>query len=267
MSKIMLFLLLNAVLGNPLLAVLVLFLAWYAVDRVAFGLLPSPVRAWRRWSRTNRLRQLLLVNPHDRRARLELGDLLVARGRHAEALEVLRPNVEAGDDDAETLYFMGIACFGTGRADQGEVFLGAAAERDPKFRVGAIDLELGRGRLATGDTAGAREALERFCRTRHGTVEGKVLLACALDKSDAAAASEWRDRAWQEFVAAPRFQRRTDRLWAWRAKPSRPLLYAAALALALAVCSRWVLPELEASLDPRDESASAESYEPDAPIE
>ena len=192
----------------------------------------------KRLNRELTLKRTLLNNPHDGRARLELAELLVERRAHRSALEVLKPNLEKGDDDVQSLFTMGSACVFAGYPDQGEKLLEHVRELDPDFRVGEVDLVLGKARLGRGDFGGAKEALERLVNARKGTVEGRVLLAKALDglKDDSGAAL-MRDDAWKEYVAAPRFQRRKERWWAWRARPSRPLLY---LAVALVVVGFFV---------------------------
>ena len=246
MTKVALFFLLNAFIGNPLVTLAVMFLAWWAVDRVSFGVLPDPVRGWRRWQRRGFLEGVIAHNPHDRRARLELAGAYVDRRAFQTAIDVLKPSLVAGDDDAETLWTMGVACYGAGRAPEAEVFLAEAAASDPGFRLGAIDLELGRGRLAHGDAAKAREALERFLVARRGSVEGRVLLARALDAlGDGAAADRLRDEAWREYLGSPLFRRRAERWWAWRAKPSRPLLYLGVALVAVTLAVTFVRPMLD----------------------
>lgn len=236
MSQWLQWIILSSITGSPLLSAVALIVFWWSVDRVTVRFLPNPLRWLRRWQRENALARLLRTNPHDRRARLELADLCIARKRYARAMELLRPNLEAGDDDASTLYAMGIACLGAGYADQGELLLSETEKSDPTFKLGQIDLERGRFRLARGDARGAREALERFLENRRGSVEGRVLLASALDAlGDDGAAALMRREAWNEFVASPRFQRNIERAWAWRAKPSRPILYGVGLLLALTV--------------------------------
>jgi tetratricopeptide (TPR) repeat protein len=249
MSRYFQWIILSYLLGSPVSAIVVLVAIWYGADRLTFQLLPSPLRVFNRWRRMSRLRSMIAINPADRRARLELADLLVGQRRYSAAVEILKPNAEAGDDDATTLYLLGVACLGSGRAEQGEVFLEAARAADANYRLGAIDLELGRWRLARGDLVRAREALERFCDTRRGTVEGKVLLARVFAAQGQAADSRrWHDAAWDEYAAAPGFQRRQERFWAWRARPSRPIAYLGiALACGLAF-SLWVVPRLEPSL-------------------
>lgn len=247
MGKYFQWILLSMLLGSRVGALVVLVVFWWAADRATLQLFPSPWRAWQRWRRRRRLGHVLRQNPHDRRARLELGDLLVARGHPAEAVEVLKPNVAAGDDDAPTLYLLGVACLGAQHVQQGELFLEEARKREPTFRLGAIDLELGRWRLFRGDAPAAREALERFCAVQRGTIEGKVLLGRAYALSgDGAAAKRANDEAWANYETSPTFQQRRDRFWAWRARPSRPLTYAAVALVVAIVAARFAVPPLRA---------------------
>ena len=222
----LLWIILSSVSGSPVLSAVVMLGVMWAVGRYSMGILPSPFRWLARWRRAGQLQRTLQTNPHDRRARFELADLWVGWGRYAAAVEVLKPNLAAGDDDVATLKLLGVAYLGAGDSARGELLLDEAARADPSFQMGAIDLERGRFRLARGDMAGAISALERLRAARPGTVEGRVLLARALDGSgrDGEGALT-REEAWKEYSAAPSFQRRRERLWAWRARPSRPLAY------------------------------------------
>jgi hypothetical protein len=245
MGRYFQWIILTALTGSPVLSILILLVFWFAVDRFTFGLFPDPVRFVMRWRRTWHLERTLAANPHDRRSRFELAELYIRQRRYQRAENVLKPNLVAGDDDVPTLYSMGVACCGAGHPDQGEVFLQEATERDEGFRLGAIDLERGRWRLKRGDAKGAHQALERFVGVRRGTIEGRVLLARAmLGEGNEPQAALMREEAWKEYVSAPRFQRRVERFWAWRAKPSRPLAYLAILMVAGAVFGRYVAPTL-----------------------
>jgi thioredoxin-like negative regulator of GroEL len=215
--------------GSPLGALAFLLALWWLGDRASFRLLPDPFRAAGRWRRRRALEGTLLANPHDRRARLELAGLLLDVRRPAAALEVLMPNVEAGDDDPVTAYTLGAALARTGDP-RAEGVLARAREADPDFRLGEIDLELARLRLARKDFEGARAALEALVAARPGTVQGRVLLARARRALGDRAGAEAAEReAWQEYRALPRFHRRVERAWAWRARPWRPVLYAGAV--------------------------------------
>lgn len=256
MSKFFIWYLLARMTGSPIASAIGLIVFYWAIDRYTLGVLPDPFRFVNTLRKQWKLEAHLKVAVHDRKARTDLAEVYLSRKQYAKAVDVLRPNLEAGDDDIATVFDMGVACLGAGHTTQGEKLLEHALEMQPDFRVGEIHLALGRFRLLRGDHAGAKKALDQLVAVRKGTVEGRLLLSRALEglKDDGAAAL-MRDQAWEEYVAAPRFQRRRERLWAWRARPSRPLMYATALALALFLVGRFVVPELTKaqSADPYDD--------------
>ena len=244
MSQWILWLLLSWVTGSPITALLILAALSLLGDRLTFRVLPDPLRALARWRRRGQLRATLRVNPHDRRARFELAELLLEARRPREAAEVLRPNVLAGDEDVRTAFAMGAALGRSGAWEPAEKALEVARAQDPRFRLGEIDLELGRQRLARGDFAGAREALQRVVAERPGTVEGRYHLARALSGlGEEAAAREVRRDVVREYRLLPRFHRRQERPFAWRLEPWRPAAVALAVALVLALAAaavgRW----------------------------
>jgi len=233
-----LWILLTFLTGNPLTALVVVAALWFLGDRFTFRLFPDPLRFLGRWRRRAALRATLSRNPSDRRARFELAQLLLDLHRPSAALTVLRPNLEAGDDDVHTAFLYGALLARTGDHAQAERVLGIARAEEPGYRLGEIDLELGRSRLAAGDLRGAREALERLVAARPGTVQGRWLLSQALlGLGEPEQAARLRDEAWREYVGLPRFKRPEERPFAWRARPSRPIaiglavLAAAGLAL------------------------------------
>lgn len=237
MSKLLLWGLLAWATGSPLAALLLLLLLWWAADRFTFRILPDPLRALGRWRRRRALWRAIAVNPGDRRSRFELAQLLLETRRPARALEVLRPNLEAGDDDVHTAFLLGALLARTGAHEQAERALGVARAAEPGYRLGEIDLVLGRSRLARGDLAGAREALSRLVEARPGTVQGRALLARALEGLGDPGAARVREEAWREYAALPRFRRREERPWAWRVRPWRPALVALAVLAAGALAA------------------------------
>jgi tetratricopeptide (TPR) repeat protein len=254
MSTWMMWMIVTALTGRPLLSLALVFAAVWAMDRFTLGVLPRPLRIIHRWRRAGQLERMLLANTHDRRARFELAELRVGHKRYKAAVELLKPNLEAGDDDVDTLFLTGVAFLGAGEVAKGELLLDEAAKLNPDYRQGSIELERGRLRLANGDAKGAVEALERFVKGRHGSIEGRVLLAKAMDKAGRDAdAALMRDEAWKDYVAAPGFQRRRERMWAWRARPSRPITYAAIALLVLVLGYRalsQLQPPMDSSSDP-----------------
>ena len=234
LSTWLLWSLISIVTGNPLLAAGIVLVLWFLGDRATFRVFPDPGRWFARRARTARLRQTLDVNPHDRRARFGLAELLLERGAAREAATLLRANLDAGDRDVFTLAALGSALARTGAHEEAERLIADARRLDPEFRMGELDLVLGRMRLTLGDAEGAREPLTRLIAARPGTVEGRYHLARALDRvGDAAGAARLRDEAWSEYAHLPRFRRREDRRWAWRIRPWRPAAVALAVLLAL----------------------------------
>lgn len=222
--------------GNPLAAALLLLFGYAVADWYTFGFLRGLAQAIRNLRRAPRLRRQIAVNPHDRRARIELGEILVEQARFAGAIEVLQPAAKEDPHDLSALYPLGIACLRTGRVEEGELFLRELHAADPEFRLGRAPLEIGASRLRRGDARGAVESLSQYVAAHPHRVEGHYLLSRALRQcGDAAAAGRARARAWEEYETALPYQRRLERRWAWRARPSRPLLYAGVLCAALMV--------------------------------
>lgn len=240
-SKWLIWLILSRLTGSPIGSAIGLLVFWVLVDRFTLGLLPDPFRWVWRLQREGRAKRTLQQNPHDGRARLEWATLLLERRAYAKAVEVLKPSLARGDDEVNTVFTMGAACAGAGFHDQAEKLLAHVSGFSPDFRVGELSLVLGRARLARGDFRGAKQALERLVTLRGGTVEGRVLLAKAVaGLGDDGAAALIRDQAWAEYVGAPGFQRRRERLWAWRARPSRPITWALIAVLAVFVMGKVV---------------------------
>ena len=232
-------LILSRLLGSPLGALALIVVGGWLVDRLTFGILPRPFRWLGRMSRQLELRRVLRNNPSDRRARFELADQ-IQRYRPREAMELLRVNLEAGDTDPGTLLVMGSACFRAGHAKEAELFLREAAKQAPSYRSGAIWLELGRGLLGALDPRGAVEALRTLLVDRPGSVEGKVLLASALEASgDAVGAKAERARAWEDYRTAPGFRRREERFWAYRAQPWRIIPWVVLLVILAGAVWAW----------------------------
>jgi tetratricopeptide (TPR) repeat protein len=104
--------------------------------------------------RAPRLARQIKVNPHDRRARAELGEILGEQGRWARAVEVLRPAAQEDPHDLPVLYSLGLACLRLKRHEEGELFLRGVHGADPEFRLGRAPLEIGKHRLRRGGGRG-----------------------------------------------------------------------------------------------------------------
>ena len=262
MGNYLKFAILWAITGSPVTALIILLLFWLVADWYTTGFGRGLVRLIGRARRGWALERILAVNPHDRRARAELGEILVDQRRWARAIEVLKPVLEADPGEKEALFSLGRACFGIGNAEAGELFLVTLEKDEPGFRQGEGTLALARGRLQTGNVDGAIEALQRFLAEHPANVEARYLLSRALLlKGDAAGARRERRRAWDEHASAPRFSQRQSRLWAWKARPERPALYLAVALLALGA----MLPKVAPRLTTAPHAAVSSTPEEDGP--
>ena len=117
MSRFFLFALLTWITGNPLLAVVVIVLlslpGWWAGSRWAFRL----SRKVRSWGEAGRLRRTLSINPHDAKARTDLGAILTRQGRFHEARAELEQALPRVDDLPEAHYYLGLCLLNDGEAD------------------------------------------------------------------------------------------------------------------------------------------------------
>lgn len=222
--------------GNPLVAGLVVLALWVFADFQTTGVVRRAARALRDWARSSKLSRAIDLNPHDRKARIDLGEILVRQRRFERAAEVLKPALEADPEDAAGLFWMGRACLGMARFEEAELFLDTVAQTAAGSLPGQALLEMGRSRLERRDSHGAAELLGRYLGGSAHSVQGRVLLSRALAlQGDSSGAARERDRAWNEYRTSPAYQRRAERLWAWRARPLRPIAYAALAAAGLAL--------------------------------
>ena len=76
-----------------------------------------------------------------------------------------------------------------------------------------------------------------------------------------------RDQAWDEYQSAPGFQRRKERKWAWRARPSRPAMYAVLALMGVVLFGRFAAPALSTwATEHRDPYGTYGGQPPRAPL-
>jgi len=236
MTKWVLFSALWWLTGNPLLALCALLLIGLAADRVFVGLLPDPLRGFRVWRRRVEMRRCVAANPLDGPCLLGLGRDAVEHWQHRAARPLLQRALDRMPTEVEARYFLGLAEIGCADVDNGLARIRSVLAEKPRYRFGEPWLEVGARLLSIGRNPEAVEALRGFAQIQPGSVRGRYLLGIALARiGDRAAARQERRRAWEEFVTLPRFRRKQDRRYAWRANPKRPLLYSALMLAALVV--------------------------------
>jgi tetratricopeptide (TPR) repeat protein len=225
MGRFFLFALLTWITGNPILAVLVIIAlslpGWWAGSRWAFRV----SRKIRAWGEAGRLRRTLAINPHDAKARTDLGAILARHGLFREARAELEQALPRVDDLPEANYYLGLCLLNDGEAERGRELVERALALNPKFGYGEPYLRLGDCRAERGEWAQAAQRYRQATDIYGSSVEGWCKLGQALSelgrRDEARAALQ---EALASYRTAPWYRRSEDRPWKRRAvRLLRPL--------------------------------------------
>jgi tetratricopeptide (TPR) repeat protein len=220
MSKLLLFGLLFWLIGNPIVAIIVLILILYVLDRRFVGLSPSIVKPLKRRSRIKKLEQLLRLNPSDVSSKMELARLQLERKSYARARQMLESVGDAMEHSAEYWDDLGTALLFTGDKERGEQAMLRALAINPRVKYGEPYL-----RLAAANRSDAEKALSYLKELRdiHSS-SCEAYYRMGLIYKELGNKTEAK-RAFQEaaeiYASLPRYKRRQERSWAlrsWAAK-------------------------------------------------
>ena len=218
MLKLFIFFILWGLLGNPFLAILVMLIILYVLDRRFIGLTPSIAKPLRRSRRISRLRQELHNQPHNTSGKLELAGLLIEQRKYSEALVYLDQIRPILDDSAEVFYSSGLCHLKLGNLQQGEQFIMRSLEINPRVRFGEPYLRLGEA-FATVEAEKAIVYLERFRQMQSSSCEAYYRLGQLYKHLNRLSEAK---AVYQEtlyiYRGLPKYKRRTERRWAFLAK-------------------------------------------------
>jgi len=219
MSKFFLFYILTYLTGNPLLALLLLLAVVYLVDRNTLRVLPDWSGRLGTWGRIRALKRTITLNPDHAGALVDLGRILVRRGDCTQAVPFLEKALPKMADSDEANFYLGFAYLRTGQLEKAREQLEKALELNPRFGYGEPHLRLGECYQALGDLQTAARQLQQFAEIHSSSSEGFYRLGKVLEKSGK---KEEAGRAYRSAVDAyrssPRFKRKLDRPWAWKAR-------------------------------------------------
>lgn len=214
MSKFFVFALLWWLLGNPFLALLVLLVVLYVLDRRYIGLFPSVTKPLKRSSRLAKLKRELLLSPHDTSAKHEAAKLLMEKRRWKEALELLGQVAAVKEDSADVLWESGLCRLKLGDLDGGERNIREALEMNPRVAYGEPYLRLAEA-IKEHDQTKALGYLEQFGEMNSSSCEGMYRygdIQATLGRKQEA------KRAFSDTIqlyrALPRYMKRKERRYA-----------------------------------------------------
>ncbi|TXK86196.1 tetratricopeptide repeat protein [Paenibacillus sp. N3.4] len=218
MIKILAFGLLWRLVGNPFLALLILVVVLYLLDRRFVGLTPNILKPFQLNRRTSRLRSDLHANPHNISAKLELARILLERKKFSEALPLLEQSLHVMEDSADVHYEIGLCYLKLGDLAKGEAFMLKAVDMNPRVKYGEAFLRLGEAMAAVSPEK-AVSYMERFRDLQSSSVEAYYRLGQLYQQLNR---KEDAKRAYREaldiYKGLPRYSRRQQRRWALLAR-------------------------------------------------
>ncbi|CAM4328774.1 tetratricopeptide repeat protein [Paenibacillus tarimensis] len=210
--------------GNPFVAILVLLVILYLLDRRFIGLSPSLVKPLKRRSRIAKLKQQLLLNPNDRSSRMELAHLLIEKRAYHKAGKVLAELGDAMEHSAEYWDDLGNVYLHTGELEKGEEAVLRALSINPRVKYGQPYLRLAAA-SAKLDTGKALAYLNAFRELHSSSCEAYYRLGVIYKQMDRKDEAKHAFREAQDiYRSLPKYKKRQERVWAVRSLISRILL-------------------------------------------
>lgn len=114
------FFLLRSLVGNPFLAILILLIILYFLDRRYVGIFPSFIKPFRRMRQISKLRTSISLNPNDVSSKYELARLLAERKKYQEAMQLFQEIENRYEQSAEYWVELGSVHLKLGHLEEGE---------------------------------------------------------------------------------------------------------------------------------------------------
>jgi tetratricopeptide (TPR) repeat protein len=219
LSKFFLFYILYWILGNPLLVILILLVLYFTIDRTFFGFIPDPFKAFKKAGRIRELQRIIAINPHDSRSLKELGIYMIEKKDFRKAREYLEQAAGKLSTDPEFNYYYGISVARSGDVEGGWQLVDDALAHSPGLKYGDPLIGFAEIYIDNGDYSSALPLLERFENIHSSSSRGFYLMGVVkLKLGEKESGIDYLRKAITVFKASPRFKRKVDRRWAWKAR-------------------------------------------------
>lgn len=219
LSKFFLFYIFAWLIGNPLIALLVILFIYFIIDRSFLGFIPDPFRALQKSARLRELNKLIAINPHDARSLKELGIIMFDKGNYKKALEYFEQAAPKMTDDSEFHYYYGIATARCGDIPGGRILVDTAVQSSPGLKYGEPYLSMAEVYIDTEDYTSALPLLEEFEKIHSSSSRGFYQMGLVkLKLGNRDEGRDYLNKSIRVFKSSPRFKRKLDRKWAWKAR-------------------------------------------------
>lgn len=217
-SKFILFSILLYITRSPIIAIIVLLVILYVLDRRYVGLTPSLFKPVKRMRRVSRLKDELRANSHASSTRFELARIYIEQKKYRDALMELEQIEAVMADSADYHFEVGRCHLKLGNIAEGEKFMGKALELNPRVGYGDSYLYLAEA-YTQGQPEKAIEMLEKFRDVYSSSCEAYYRLGILyqqLGREDKAREA-FRETA-EIYRSLPKYNRRKQRRWALLAR-------------------------------------------------
>lgn len=209
-------LLLFRLVGNPFLAIFILLLILYFLDRRYVGIFPSITKPFKRMRQISKLRTTISLNPNDVSSKFDLARSLAERKKYREAKDLLLQIEDRYEQSAEYWVELGHVNLKLGALEEGESQMLRGLEINRKARYGQPYLWLAETFRHTNQDK-ALYYVTQYQEIQSSSSEAYYLAGSmykALGRSDDA------KRAFEESTAVyrslPKYKKRQERGWALR---------------------------------------------------
>ncbi|WP_240417907.1 tetratricopeptide repeat protein [Paenibacillus periandrae] len=218
MSKIVLFVALTWLTGSPIIAIIVLLIIFYVLERRFIGLSPSILKPIKRARKLSRLRQELRLSPHQTSAKLDVARIFIEQRKYSQAHELLLQITEVMTESAEVRAELGICELKLGHLQEGEQSMLLALEMNPRVKYGEPYLRLAEA-WADKDAHKAIAYLQQFQSMNSSSCEAYYRLGQLYSQLGRKVEAREAYRATVElYRGLPRYRRRFERRWVVLAK-------------------------------------------------
>ncbi|GAB6988850.1 tetratricopeptide repeat protein [Paenibacillus pini] len=216
MIKIFGFLLLWRLVGNPFLAIFILLVIVYFLDRRYVGIFPSITKPFKRMGKISKLRSHIAMSPNDVSSKYELARLLMERKQYQEALGLLESIQSRFEQSAEFWDDLGTVHLRLGNTDKGEQYILQGLSINQRVKYGQPYLRLAEVYKSL-DQDKAMNYVHQFQEIHSSSSEGYYLLGLMYKSLGRASESK---AAFQDSIdnyrSLPKYKKRQERKWAVR---------------------------------------------------
>ena len=196
-----------------------MLLLYYTIDRTFWGFIPDPFKTFKRAGRIRELQKIVAINPSDARSLKELGIFMIDKREYESARKYFEKAAQKMADDPEFNYYYGLSVARCGDREKGRQLLDAALKTSPGLKYGEPFIMFAEVYSDSGDYRSALNLLERFEKIHSSSSRGFYQLGYVkLKLGMNAEGAEYLKKAIAAFKASPRFKRKQDRKWAWKAR-------------------------------------------------